>query len=155
MSDSYSLIKPFTGSVNASGFAMVDVTHSLHGIAWEVVQVGMALGQNAPSPQVAALVNGIPLVSASVMVTSVFAMVPTSAPVAMTSCFYGPPYPVLEAGDHMIVGVLGANAGDVFTVGAYINEIVSPSVQASNANTATGGPVSGYVPRAGIQRWNR
>lgn len=155
MTETYTLIKPFTAPVNASGFSMVTVSHSLHGIAWEVVQVGMALGLPAPSPQVAAIVNGIPLVSAAVMVQSVFAASPGSAPVSMTSAFYGPPYVLLEAGDQMIVGVIGATAGDVFTVGAYVNEIESPSTAAANANVSSGGPIRGYVSRSGTQRWVR
>lgn len=155
-SDTYTLIKPFTAPVNASGFSMVTVTHTLQGIAWEVVQVGMSLAQAAPSPQVAAIVNGIPLVSAAIMVTSVFASSPGSAPVAMTSCFYGPPYVTLEAGDQMVVGVIGATPGDTFTVGAYINEVDSPSQAAANANIVAGGPIAGYVsrPRTGTSRWS-
>lgn len=151
MADTYSLIKPFTAKVNNSGFAVVDVTHSLNGIAWQVMQVGLALGLNAPSPQCAAIVNGIPFVSAVVMGTSVFSSLLGSAPIAMTSEFSGQPYPVLEAGDVMRVGVIGATSGDTFTVGAYVNEIPSPATTAalSNANQSS----AGYIPRAGTRRW--
>lgn len=150
MADTYSSIVPFTATVNASGFAYVDVTHSLHGLAWEVVQVGLGLGQLAPSPQVAALINGIPFVSTVVMAPSVFASLTGQAPIAMTSEFSGRPYPVLEAGDILKVGVTGANPGDVFTVGAYVNEIDSPA-----SNAARAGAPSGYIGRAGTARWSR
>lgn len=150
MADTYSSIHPFTATVNASGFAYVDVTHSLHGIAWEVVQIGLGLGLAAPSPQVAALINGIPFVSTVVMAPSVFANLTGQPPVAMTSEFSGKPYPLLEAGDVLKVGVTGATAGDVFTVGAYINEIDSPASAAARR-----GYPSGYIPRSGTGRWGR
>lgn len=149
MSTTYSLLKPFTATVNGSGFASVDVTQSLHGMAWQVVQVGLGLGQAAPSPQAAALVNGIPFVSTVVMAPSVFANL-ASAPIAMTSEFSGDPFVTLEAGDVLKIAVSGAIAGDIFTVGAYINEIPSPASQAAQA--------SGYgysQPRAGASRWRR
>src|SRR5215472_5325940 len=65
--------------------------------------------------------------------------------------FSGQPYPVLEAGDVMRVGVIGATSGDTFTVGAYVNEIPSPATTAalSNANQSS----AGYIPRAGTRRW--
>lgn len=147
MADTYTLIKPFTAKVNASGFASVDVGHSIHGLAWQVMQVGLGLGQAAPSPQCAALINGIPFVSSVLMAPSVFAQL-GGAPIAMTSEFSGSPVPTLEAGDVMKIAVSGAISGDVFTVGVYINEIDSPSSAAAQR-----GGGSGYIPRSGTRRW--
>jgi hypothetical protein len=149
MTDTYTLIKPFTAKVNASGNAFVDVTHSIHGLAWQVMQVGLGLGVAAPSPQCAALVNGVPFVSSVLMAPSVFASL-SSAPIAMTSEFSGVPFPTLEAGDVMKIGVTGATSGDIFTVGVYINEIDSPATTA-----AIRGAASAYLPRAGTSRWWR
>lgn len=121
------LIKPFTAIVNASGQASVGISHGLHGLSWVVYQIGFALGQAAPSPQVAAHVNGIPLVASVTMQASVFAAIAGAPPYAMETFFYGPPYINLEAGDMLTCAVLGAVSGDIFTAGAYINEISSPS----------------------------
>lgn len=121
------LIMPFTGTVGSNGIAVVTVSHSLHGLSWIVYQLGFALGRNAPSPQVAAHLNGIPLAATATMQTSAFANIPTNSPYAMESFMVGPPYVKLEAGDQLVCAVTGANQGDVFTVGAYINEIVSPA----------------------------
>jgi hypothetical protein len=117
------LIKPFTASVNANGQAILNVMHSLHGLVWKVYQIGLALGQQAPSPQVAAHVNGIPLAATVTMQPSVFAQIPQQSPYAMESFMVGPPYINLSAGDMITVAVLAANPGDTFTVGAYIDEI--------------------------------
>lgn len=134
--------------MNSQGQGFVEVTHSIHGLAWEVQQVGLGLGKAAPSPQVAALINGVPYVTTVVMGTSVFANMPGAAPIAMSSEFTGPPYPILEAGDKLTVGVTGAIAGDVFTVVAYVNELPSPAAQkALSSNNA------GFVPRPGTRRW--
>lgn len=125
------LIKPFTAPVNANGIAITTVSHSLHGLSWVIYQIGFALGQNAPSPQVAAHINGIPLTATVTMQTSPFASISSQSPYAMESFFVGPPYVNLEAGDQLVCAVLGATPGDTFTVGAYINEITSPATQAA------------------------
>jgi hypothetical protein len=125
------LIKPFTAQVQSNGIAIVTVTQSNHGLAWVIYQIGLALNQSAPSPQVAAHVNGIPLAATVTMQNSAFAALTGQAPYAMESFFVGPPYVNLEAGDQLVVAVTGANSGDMFTVGAYINEIVSPSAIAA------------------------
>jgi hypothetical protein len=148
--DVYTLIKPFTTVVDANGNAVLEISHSIHGLAWQVMQIGLSLGKAAPSPQVAATINGIPFVSSVVMGTSVFASMPGSAPVAMTTELTGPPYPVLEAGDKMMVGVTGATAGDIFLAGAYINELESPATQA--ATQAQFG--AAYIGRPGARRWD-
>lgn len=152
MTDTYTLIKPFTAIVNASGQATITITQTIHGLAWQVMQIGLGLGQLAPSPQIAALVNGVPFVSSVVMAPSVFANFPGLAPLAMTTELTGPPYPVLEAGDQMLVGVTGANAGDTFTAAAYVNEVPSPAATAAANNQAV---PSVYIPRPGTQRWGR
>jgi len=152
-SDVYSLIKPFTGPVDVNGNGFAVVTHNIHGLAWVVVQVGISLQQRASSPQVAAIVNGIPLVSSAVMVVSVFASLPGVAPIAMTTEFSGVPYPVLEAGDRLTVGVTGATPGDILTVGAFVNEIISPATQA--AMEAGSNYAISHVSRAGTRRWQR
>jgi len=112
----------FQAQVNASGQALVRVTFSIHGLVWKIFQLGMGLGTLAPSPQVAAHVNGIPLASTVPMQPSVFANIIGEAPYAMESFFTGPPYIVLSAGDQLVCAVLGANSGDTFTVGAYHEE---------------------------------
>ena len=117
------LIKPFTAQVNSAGQAVVTVQHNLHGLVWKVYQIGFALGQLAPSPQVAAHVNGVPLASSVVMQPSVFADIVGQAPYAMESYFTGPPYITLQAGDAIVCAVLAANSGDVFTAAAYIEEV--------------------------------
>ena len=149
MADTYTLIKPFTAKVDGNGNAFVEVTHSIHGLAWQVMQVGIGLGQQAPSPQVAAMINGIPFVSSVVLAPSVFASIVGSVPLAMTTELTGPPYPTLEAGDKLTVGVTGANAGDTFLVGAYVNEINSPATAAAVANSGS----DAYLPRSGTRRW--
>lgn len=116
------LIKPFTAKVNAQGQAMVEITHSLHGLVWKVYQIGFALGVLAPSPQIAAHVNGVPLASTVPMQPSVFANIAQQAPYAMEAFFVGPPYIVLSAGDKITCAVLAAKANDVFTAAAYIEE---------------------------------
>lgn len=116
------LIKPFTAKVNASGQAVAVVTHSLHGLTWRVYQIGFGLGVLAPSPQVAAHVNGVPLAATVSMQPSVFASITGQAPYAMESFFNGPPYIDLEAGDSITCAVLGATSGDTFTAAAYITE---------------------------------
>jgi len=128
------LIKPFTGLVNASGIAVVKITHGLHGLAWRVYQIGFALGKLAPSPQVAAHMNGIPLVASVTMQSSAFSQIPQEAPYAMETFFYGPPYVNLEAGDYILCAVNGAIVGDTFTVGVFINEMISPAAQYARAN---------------------
>lgn len=116
------LIKPFTGKVNAQGQAIVEITHSLHGLVWKVYQIGFGLGVLAPSPQIAAHVNGVPLASTVPMQPSVFANISQQAPYAMEAFFVGPPYIVLSAGDKITCAVLAAAANDVFTAAAYVEE---------------------------------
>jgi hypothetical protein len=116
------LIKPFTASVNASGQAIVEITQSLSGLVWKVYQIGFGLGQLAPSPQVAAHVNGVPLAATVTMQPSVFANIPSQPGYAMESFFVGPPYIILSPGDQIVCAVLGANSGDVFTAAAYVDE---------------------------------
>lgn len=120
------LIKPFQSTVDASGQAVVYVQHDIHGLVWKVYQLGFALGQAAPSPQIGAHVNGIPLAATVTMQPSVFANITVQPynqpPYAMESFMVGPPYVNLDAGDYIVCAVLGATAGDVFTVGAYIDE---------------------------------
>lgn len=116
------LIKPFTGSVNASGQAIAEVTHSLHGLVWKIYQIGFGLTKLAASPLVAAHVNGVPLAATITMQPSVFASIVSQPPYAMETFFVGPPYVVLSAGDKITCAVLGATPGDVFTAAAYVEE---------------------------------
>lgn len=117
------LIKPFMSSVNAQGQAVVRVQHNLHGLVWKIYQLGIALGQVSLLAQAAAHVNGIPLTSTVTMQQSVFSSLPGEAPYAMETFMVGPPYPNLEAGDFITVGVINAIAGDTLTVGAYVDEL--------------------------------
>lgn len=146
-----SLVKPFSATVNANGVAVVDVSHSIHGLGWQILQIGFSLGQGAQSPEVSALYNGVPFVSTLVMSNSPFANIPGRAPVSMTAQFSGPPYPMLEAGDILTLGVLGANSGDSFVVACYINEMESPASVA--ARNAAGQHSAAYIPRSGNRRW--
>jgi hypothetical protein len=123
------LIKPFTATVNASGQSIATISHSLSGITWIVYQIGFALNKAAPSPQVAAHVNGIPLSATTTMQTSVFANITGQSPYAMETFMVGPPYIFLQAGDQLVCAVLGATASDVFTVGAYIDELSTQQAQ--------------------------
>lgn len=115
-------IQPFTATVNSSGQAVIQISHSLNGITWTVQQIGFGLGKNAVSPKVAAHVNGVPLAATVVMQPSVFASIIGQAPYAMETFFVGPPYIDLQAGDSITCAVLGAAAGDTFTAAAYITE---------------------------------
>jgi hypothetical protein len=151
--ETYTLIKPFNTIVDGNGHGVITLSQSIHGLAWQIMQIGLGLGKLAPSPQIAALINGVPFVSSVVMAPSVFANFPGLTPMAMTTELTGPPYPMLEAGDAMLIGVTGAIAGDVFTAAAYVNEIHSPAEQAAIA--ARYGQPDVYIPRAGRQRWNR
>jgi len=119
------LIKPFTALVNAQGQAVLQISHSLHGLSWRIYQIGFALGNFAPGAQIAAHVNGVPLAATVTMQPSVFASVIGQAPYAMESFFSGPPYIDLEAGDTITCAVLSAVAGDIFTASAYIAEVPS------------------------------
>jgi hypothetical protein len=116
------LIKPFQTSVNASGQAVVQVMHNIHGLQWKVYQLGLGLGVLAPSPQVGAHVNGIPLAVTVPMQPSVFANILGQSPYAMESFMVGPPYIILSAGDSITCAVLAATPSDTFTVGAYVEE---------------------------------
>jgi hypothetical protein len=118
------LIKPFTGTVNANGQAIVTVSHNLNGLVWKIYQLGFALGKVSLSAQAAAHINGVPLASTVTMQLSVFANLASEgqAPYAMESFMVGPPYPVLSAGDMIVCGMISAIAGDVFTVAAYVEE---------------------------------
>lgn len=143
-----SLIKPFTAAVNASGIAIVSITQTAHGLAWYVYQIGFALGTQAPSPQVAAHVNGQPLAATIAMQISAFASIAGQAPYAMESFFVGPPYITLEAGDSITCAVVGANSGDMFTATAYVNEVTSPAMAAAlNAQ----GQMTGFISRPGTR----
>ena len=129
-----SLIKPFTASVGSNGIAVAAVSQSIHGLAWTVYQIGFALGQQAPSPQVAAHFNSQPLVASATMQLSAFSSIAGQAPYAMEMFFYGPPYITLETGDQIVCAVIGANPGDTFSVAAYVDEIPSPAaVNAANS----------------------
>lgn len=130
------LIKPFTAKVAANGIASVIVSQNNHGLAWVIYQLGLALNQAAPSPQVAAHVNGIPLAATVTMQNSAFASLVGQTPYAMESFFVGPPYVNLEAGDQLVVAVTGANSGDMFTVGAYVNEVISPATYTARQSYA-------------------
>lgn len=125
------LIKPFTATVASNGIAVVTVTQTNHGLSWIVYQIGFALNKQAPSPQIAAHVNGIPLAATTTMQNSAFASLAAQSPYAMESFFVGPPYINLEAGDQMVCAVTGAISGDTFTVGAYVNELPSPAASAA------------------------
>jgi hypothetical protein len=127
MSDTSGLIKPFTAPVNASGIALVNITMSIHGLAWVVYQIGFALGKLATAPQVAAHVNGQPLAATVTMQISAFSSITGQPGYAMESFFVGPPYITLEAGDSITCAVTGAVSGDTFTAAAYVNEILSPA----------------------------
>lgn len=118
------LIKPFQATVNASGQAIVVVSHGIHGLVWKVYQLGFALGQVALIAQTAAHINGIPLAGNVAMQQSVFSQLVSlgQAPYAMESFMVGPPYPILSAGDMITCGVISAVANDTFTVGAYVEE---------------------------------
>lgn len=116
------LIKPFTAQVNASGQAIVTISHSIHGLQWYVYQVGFALGVNSPLAQVAAHVNGAPLMATVTMQPSVFGLLIGQPPYAMESFMSGPPYITLLAGDQIVCGVIHAAANDTFTCTAYVDE---------------------------------
>jgi hypothetical protein len=119
------VIKPFTAPVSATGIGVLSVGHNLHGLVWKVYQIGFGLGVAAPSPQVAAHVNGIPLTATVSMQPSAFASAPAGQqpPYAMESYFVGPPYINLAAGDVLTCIVLGAQPGDTFTAGAFVDEL--------------------------------
>lgn len=151
MENTPSLIKPFSASVGSNGIAVATVSQNNHGLAWVVYQIGFALGQNAPSPQVAAHFNNQPLVASAAMQVSAFASIPAAAPYAMETFFYGPPYVTLEAGDQIVCAVTGATSGDSFSVAAYVQEIASPA--AVNAANAQSSYATGYIPRTGTRRW--
>lgn len=116
------LIKPYTQAVDASGHAIVTISHGLHGIQWKIYQVGFALGQSGGIPQVGALVNGQPLASTISLQPSVFGAIPGQPPFKLLSFMVGPPYILLKAGESMTCGLTGGTSGDTFTVTAYIDE---------------------------------
>lgn len=117
--ETYSLLKPFTATVDSGGKATIQIGHNISRILWQVFQIGFGLGQASPSPQVGAHFNGLPLTSTVTMQSVSF----TGVPYAMESFMVGPPYPGLRAGDIITCSVIGAVAGDIFTAGAYISEV--------------------------------
>lgn len=151
LGDVPSQIRPFTAQVGANGIAVVQVGHSIHGLSWIVYQIGFALAQQAPSPQVAAHLQGQPLVASAPMQVSAFAQIPTQSPYAMESFFVGPPYVNLEAGDILTCAVIAATPGDNFTVSAYVNE--SDSISTIAARNSAGQYSSAYISRPGSRRW--
>lgn len=118
------LIKPFMTAVNSNGQAIITVEQNIHGLQWKVFQVGFALGKVSQTAQVAAHVNGIPLAPSILMQPSVFGPLSGSGspPYAMEAFMVGPPYIILQPGDQMVCGVINAVAGDIFTIGAYVEE---------------------------------
>jgi hypothetical protein len=156
VSDTYSLIKPYSVKTDGSGNGIIEVMHGLNGLAWEIQQIGLSLQQAAPSPQVGVLINSIPWVSSVVMGTSVFASIPGFAPVAMTTQLSERPWAILEAGDRMLIGVVGATPGDMFTAGLFLNEVRSPALGAAETSILTrGASVAGHLSRPGQRRWHR
>ena len=109
---------PQTATVNSDGQAVITISQSVTANVWKVTQVTFGLGLLVASPQVAVTWNGIPLAASPVMQPNVFADLPSSAPYAMSAEMQGPPYIVLQAGDQLACGVLGATPGDTFTVTA-------------------------------------
>lgn len=109
---------PQTAIVNGNGQAIITVSQSVVSNIWKVAQVTFGLGMSAPSPQVAATWNGIPLSASPTMQPNVFASILGAAPYAMSNTMVGPPYIVLSAGDQLVCGVFGAMPGDTFTVTA-------------------------------------
>lgn len=116
------LIKPFTGLVSDSGQALAVVSHSIDGSVWKVCQIGFMLSHAAPSPRVAAHMNGVPLVPPIAMQPSKFIDGEGEAPYAMEAFFAGPVPIDLLAGDCITCAVSGGTPGDTFTVTAYIGE---------------------------------
>lgn len=123
-SETFSVLRPFTATVASNGQASLIISHNLAGIIWQIFQIGLALNKAAPSPQVGAHFNGIPLTATVTMQ----AVTLPGAPYAMESFIVGPPYIGLKAGDQLVCAVLGATAGDVFTAGAYLSEEVDPNI---------------------------
>lgn len=119
----YTLIKPFTGIVAANGVGECVIVQSLHGIIWQIFQIGFALNQTAFNPQAGAHFNGMPLTSAVAFQKVSF----PGVPYAMETFFVGPPYIGIKAGDQIVCTVTSATAGDTFTAAAYISEEVDPS----------------------------
>jgi hypothetical protein len=151
MTDTPTLIKPFTATVGQDGIAIVQVGQNIHGLTWVVYQIGFGLGIQAASPQVAAHLQGQPLVASAPMQVSAFAQIPTQSPYAMESFFYGPPYVSLEAGENITCAVIAATPGDTFTVAAYVNEMTSlANAAAMNAKNQY---AAAYIPRAGTRTW--
>lgn len=122
--ETFSLLKPFTGKVGTNGQVAVTISHNISGLVWQIFQIGFALNSAAPSPQVGAHFNSIPLTSTVTMQQVKF----QGAPYAMESFFVGPPYVALKAGDQLVCSVMGANSGDTFTAGAYLSEEVDPAM---------------------------
>jgi hypothetical protein len=118
----FSLIKPFTGSVGSNGIAQVTVSHSIHGLIWQVYQLGFGLNEPATFAQAGAHMNGVPLSPAVLMQPVSF----PGVPYALESFMVGPPYVGLKAGDQLVCSVINAKAGDTFTVGAFISEEDDP-----------------------------
>lgn len=118
VSDAFSLIHPATATVDGTGKATVEITHSLRGLVWKIFQIGFGLNKSAFNAQVGGHFNGIPLTSSVQMQPVSF----PGVPYAMESYFVGPPYVILRAGDKLVCSVINATSGDVFTAGAYYSE---------------------------------
>ena len=119
------LIKPFIETVNSLGQALATITTPLSNLTWKIYQIGMGLALPAPSAQVAAHLNGVPYTASVTMQPSIFAQIPGASPYFLEGFFNGPPYPVLSAGDQIVIGLVGAQPGDQFTVSIVYEEIAA------------------------------
>lgn len=112
--------KVFTAQIDGSGKAQVDVTHSLHGLTWIVMQLSVQTGRLSNVATVSADFNGIPFITSA-------ALQPNGKG-GSSSNAGGQPYAFLQAGDKLTVYLQGGNTNDIFTVAAHLLEVDSASV---------------------------
>jgi len=117
------LIKPFTGTVNSSGNALVQVTQGIADMVWVIYQLGLALNESAVFPQAGAQYNGVPLASSVALVPSPFSTFNGFSPYAMLGFMVGPPYLFLSTSDQLNMGLVGGTSGDTFTVAVFCDEL--------------------------------
>lgn len=124
----FTLAHPFTAQVNVLGQATIEMGHNIHGLVWQVFQLGFALNQSASGPIVGVHFNGVPFISTLTMRAVSFPGFPYNMEVE----YYGPPYAALKAGDRLTCTVTGATNGDIFTAAAYVSEEKDPTTQPSD-----------------------
>lgn len=107
------------GTVDASGFCLIIVTHQNASAIWEVEQVGISVGPKSVTANVVIYKNGNLIAPTSILQPQTD-ISGNRTSIGQTAA--GLPYVYLQASDQMQVVVSSATAGDNVTVRSQIRE---------------------------------